>query len=226
LHTIHDDRRDGCPIGKYTSAPFMLPATSTLQKLRPRAAAADPLCEFESERESVLRFEPRPPIVLRAMTPTCSRRSARPKRQAPVLVIRFERPSVPWRQVALGLTTIVLLAVPSALFTPAATLDAAGQLTPASAHAADAPPRRIRPHTLSLSAVADARPSGSVLLVLDVTEAGDVARVAIERAVDLAPSFVEELTEATRSWRYEPARRDGIAVPAQVRVTVELHGDD
>ena len=92
--------------------------------------------------------------------------------------------------------------------------------------AADAPPRRIGPIGLSLAALGGTKPNGSVSLLLDVTETGDVARVVVERAVDLAPSFVEALSEAARAWRYEPARRDGIAVPAQVRATVELHADN
>jgi len=34
------------------------------------------------------------------------------------------------------------------------------------------------------------------------------------------------VSTAARAWRYEPARRDGVAVPARVRVVVQLNGGD
>jgi len=44
-------------------------------------------------------------------------------------------------------------------------------------------------------------------------------------AVDVHADVVDSITAAARGWRYEPARRDGVAVPARVRVVVELNGE-
>ncbi len=66
--------------------------------------------------------------------------------------------------------------------------------------------------------------NGWLALVLDVTEQGDVARVVSHEAVDVHPDVIDTITFSARDWRYEPARRDGVAVPARVRVVVQLKG--
>jgi hypothetical protein len=88
---------------------------------------------------------------------------------------------------------------------------------------ADAPPRRIGP-PLTLTALGGAMArNGRLALVLDVTEQGDVARVVAHEAVDVHPDVIESISTAALNWRYEPARRDGVAVPARVRVVVQLN---
>ncbi len=66
---------------------------------------------------------------------------------------------------------------------------------------------------------------GTVVLLLDVSADGTVARVEI-----VSSSGHEELdraaAEAARLWRFEPARRDGEAVAHDVRVPVEFRLTD
>ena len=88
---------------------------------------------------------------------------------------------------------------------------------------ADSPPRRIGP-PLALTMLGGIRSNGQLALVLDVTEQGDVARVVSHEAVDVHADVVDSITTAARGWRYEPARREGVAVPARVRVVVQLNG--
>ena len=90
---------------------------------------------------------------------------------------------------------------------------------------ADAPPRRIGP-PLTLTALGGTMPrNGRLALVLDVTEQGDVARVVAHEAVDVHPDVIQSISTAALNWRYEPARQDGVAVPARVRVVVQLNGN-
>lgn len=112
----------------------------------------------------------------------------------------------------------VVSAMTSELVSP---LDAAEQST-----LVDAPPRRIGP-PLTLKTVGGAVTRNARLsLVLDVTDQGDVARVLAHEAVDVPPDMIESIAMAARGWRYEPARRDGVAVPARIRVVVQLGGGD
>jgi hypothetical protein len=88
----------------------------------------------------------------------------------------------------------------------------------------DAPPRRIGP-PLAITAVGGAATrNGRVVLVLEITENGEVARILSREAVDVHPDVADSVADAARTWRYEPARRDGVPVPARVRVVVELNG--
>ena len=89
---------------------------------------------------------------------------------------------------------------------------------------ADAPPRRIGPPLTVTALGGTLSRNGRLALVLDVTEQGDVARVVSHEAVDVHPDVIDTITFSAREWRYEPARRDGVAVPARVRVVVQLKG--
>jgi hypothetical protein len=88
---------------------------------------------------------------------------------------------------------------------------------------ADAPPRRIGAPLTVTALGGTLSKSARLAMVLEVTEQGDVARVVSHEAVDVHSDVVDSITEAARSWRYEPARRDGIPVPARVRVVVQLN---
>ena len=112
--------------------------------------------------------------------------------------------------------------VPQLVAAPARDVGAAtrfGDLPPA-----DAPPRRIGP-PLTVTALGGAlSKTARLAMVLEVSEQGDVARVVSHEAVDVDADVVDSITAAARGWRYEPARRDGIPVPARVRVVVQLSG--
>lgn len=112
--------------------------------------------------------------------------------------------------------------------TPQLVLASAGDARPATrlddSRPADAPPRRIGP-PLALTTLGGTRRNGQLAMVLDVTEQGDVARVVSHEAVDVHADVIDSITTAARGWRYEPARRDGIPVPARVRVVVQLSGE-
>jgi hypothetical protein len=87
----------------------------------------------------------------------------------------------------------------------------------------DAPPRRIEPAGhLAVTTLGGTSGSGRLALVLDVTEEGNVARVVSHEAVDIHPDVIDAVSAAALSWRYEPARRAGVPMPARVRVVVEL----
>ena len=102
--------------------------------------------------------------------------------------------------------------------------DAAAVGEPVRSVLADAPPRRIGP-PLTLTTLGGAvTRNGRLALVLEVTEQGEVARVVGHEAVDVHPDVVDSISMAARGWRYEPARRDGVPVRAQLRVVVELNG--
>ena len=89
---------------------------------------------------------------------------------------------------------------------------------------ADAPPRRIGPPLTVTALGGTFSKSARLAMVLEVTEQGDVARVVSHEAVDVHADVVDSITAAARGWRYEPARREGIPVPARVRVVVQLSG--
>lgn len=89
---------------------------------------------------------------------------------------------------------------------------------------ADAPPRRIGPPLALTTLGGTVTRNGRLALTLDVTERGEVARIVALEAVDVHPDVIDSISAAARAWRYEPARRAGVAVPARVRVTVELNG--
>lgn len=88
---------------------------------------------------------------------------------------------------------------------------------------ADAPPRRIGPPLALTTLGGNLTRNTQLALVLDVTEQGDVSRVVSHEAVDVDPDVIDSVVASARSWRYEPARRDGIPVPARVRVVVQLN---
>lgn len=89
---------------------------------------------------------------------------------------------------------------------------------------ADTPPRRIGPPIAVTTLGGTAEQNGRVVLVLEVTEQGEVARIVSREAVDVHPNVLDTVATAARAWRYEPARRGGVAVPARVRVVVQLNG--
>ena len=113
-------------------------------------------------------------------------------------------------------------AVPQLVSTVSADAPRAGQ--PERSELADAPPRRIGPPLTLTTLGGTATRNGRLALVLEVTEQGEVARIVSHEAVDVHPDVIDSVSTAARSWRYEPARRDGVAVRANVRVVVELHG--
>lgn len=89
---------------------------------------------------------------------------------------------------------------------------------------ADSPPRRIGPPIAVTTLGGTAAQDGRVVLVLEVTEQGDVAHIVSREGVDVHPDVIDSVATAARTWRYDPARRDGVAVPARVRVVVQLNG--
>jgi hypothetical protein len=88
----------------------------------------------------------------------------------------------------------------------------------------DSPPRRIGPPIAVTTLGGMAAKDGRVVLVLEVTEHGDVDRIVSREGVDVHPEVIDSVAAAARAWRYEPARRDGAPVPARVRVVVQLNG--
>ena len=64
------------------------------------------------------------------------------------------------------------------------------------------------------------RIQGAVLMEIVVTEDGNVGEVAILQSLDPVFGLDEEAVTAAKAWRFEPARRDGKAVP--LIVTLEL----
>jgi hypothetical protein len=91
---------------------------------------------------------------------------------------------------------------------------------------ADSPPRRIGPPIAITTLGGTVARNGRIVLVLEVTEQGEVARIVSREAVDVHSDVIDTVSTAARAWRYEPARRDGVAVPARVRVVVQLNGGD
>jgi hypothetical protein len=93
-----------------------------------------------------------------------------------------------------------------------------------NARTADSPPRRIGPPIAATTLENTVSPNGRVVLVLEVTEQGDVAGIVSREAVNVHPDALASVDAAARTWRYEPARRDGVAVPARVRVVLQMNG--
>jgi hypothetical protein len=108
----------------------------------------------------------------------------------------------------------------------ASTRDAGAATRFADPPSADAPPRRIGPPLTFTALGGTLSPNARLALVLDVTEQGDVARVVSHEAVDVHPDVIDSVTFSARNWRYEPARRDGVPVPARLRVVVQLKGEE
>jgi hypothetical protein len=61
----------------------------------------------------------------------------------------------------------------------------------------------------------------SGIIELDIDEHGDVVAARMINAVH--PVYDLELLTATRLWKYEPARRNGVAVKSSKRISVVLH---
>ena len=61
----------------------------------------------------------------------------------------------------------------------------------------------------------------SGIIELDIDEHGDV--VAARMINTVHPVYDLELLTATRLWKYEPARRNGVAVKSSKRISVVLH---
>lgn len=62
---------------------------------------------------------------------------------------------------------------------------------------------------------------GSVLLVFVVNKEGRTENVRVERG--LGHGLDEKALEAVRQWRFEPATREGIAVPVEIHAEVSFH---
>lgn len=62
--------------------------------------------------------------------------------------------------------------------------------------------------------------SGSVVVEFDVDTAGRVVRAEAIRYTDR--EFVEPALRAVRKWRFEPGRRNGLAVPFRMAVPIEF----
>lgn len=67
--------------------------------------------------------------------------------------------------------------------------------------------------------IPDKRP-GMVLLKIDVDAKGRVTAVEVIESTDLI--FESQARQAARQWSFEPARRDGVNVPATIVVPVEF----
>lgn len=67
--------------------------------------------------------------------------------------------------------------------------------------------------------IPDKRP-GMVLLRIDVNAAGQVTDVKVIESTDLI--FESQARQAARQWSFEPARRNGVNVPATIVVPVEF----
>lgn len=87
------------------------------------------------------------------------------------------------------------------------------------------PPKGVRPPT-KLANVAPVYPEqarrrvqGTVVLEADVDERGSVGDIRILRSI---PPLDPAATEAVRQWEYEPARRDGFAVPCLVIASINF----
>ena len=61
----------------------------------------------------------------------------------------------------------------------------------------------------------------SGIIEVDIDEHGDVVAARMINAVH--PMYDPQLLEAARRWKYEPARRSGVAVRSSKRVSVVLH---
>jgi protein TonB len=71
--------------------------------------------------------------------------------------------------------------------------------------------------------IPDKRP-GMVLLKIDVDAKGQVTAVEVIESTALI--FESQARQAARQWSFEPARRDGVAVPATIVVPVEFSERD
>ena len=135
---------------------------------------------------------------------------------SPIEVEYPEYPGAPLLQTAAAAAP----AEPRASIAPAAVAIARQE----TARPPDSPPRRIGPPIAVATLGSTAEKNGRVVLLLEVTEDGHVARVLSREGVDAPPDAIASVATAARAWRYEPARRDGVAVPARVRVVVQLNG--
>lgn len=101
---------------------------------------------------------------------------------------------------------------------PAGEVPAAGGS--AAADAAPVKPVLVAPRPLSDTAVAypaGASGDASVELELTISEAGRVSRVEVRSGLE---PFAEAARQAALRWSFEPARRDGRAMPARIRFRV------
>ena len=78
--------------------------------------------------------------------------------------------------------------------------------------------REVKPKYTSQAM--QAKIQGSVWLECVVNEQGDISDVEVTRSLDTEYGLDQEAIAAARQWKFEPARKDGKAVP--VRITIEL----
>ncbi|KFN44262.1 hypothetical protein N790_10675, partial [Arenimonas malthae CC-JY-1] len=103
----------------------------------------------------------------------------------------------------------------------------APQVTVAEGAAAGAdyqPPRAVlaKPARLPyLAGRADAVLIGAVLMRVDIDATGKPAYVAVAEN-KLGPTYARNAIAAVKRWRFEPARRNGVAEPATVLVPVSF----
>jgi TonB family protein len=62
---------------------------------------------------------------------------------------------------------------------------------------------------------------GVVVLWCVVGADGRVRDVRVQRSLGMG--LDEKAIEAVRTWKFEPARKDGVAVPVQVAVEINFH---
>jgi TonB family protein len=96
-------------------------------------------------------------------------------------------------------------------------------LTLAPRAAAGAPPGVVPPHRLDAAEVPyppGGKGDATVVLVVVVDASGDVTSVTVREG---SPPFVDAATAGVRSWRFAPATRDDVPVPARIVATVGFH---
>ena len=187
---------------EYPGAPLLETAAAAMPApLKPESQAEQLSATAPAQTRSVVRVAaaPRP-----ADTADGSRRAVLSRPAEPDTARAFDV-----RGAAPQAASIVQVAVPIA-----------GEEAP---RPADSPPRRIGA-PIAVTTLGGTAKDGRVVLVLEVTEQGDVARIVSREGVDVHPDVIDSVATAARAWRYEPARRDGVAVPARVRVVVQLNG--
>jgi protein TonB len=108
---------------------------------------------------------------------------------------------------------------------PAAIAPAAAPTAPPSPAPAAAPPTVETPPQISRivkpiypAFALRARIGGTVILRVHVTEDGRAGQIEVVRGV--AGGLTESAVNAVRNWRFEPARRGGVAVPGLITIPI------
>lgn len=89
-----------------------------------------------------------------------------------------------------------------------------------------APPKIIRQDVPQPPVLASRHISfaGSAALEVSITEEGTVESVVITKSIN--PLYDALLVEAAKRWRYEPAMREGAAVPFRKKIVVNVRDED